>query len=267
MEVDMVGEWITYLALGGAAGLMAGLLGVGGGLIIVPALIVSFSRWGIDPEVLVHLAVGSSLASILFTSASAVAAHHRRGAVLWGVVWQLTPGILAGGLLGAWLAKGLDALWLQRVFALFVLAVGSRMLLGVQTAVGRVLPATPGMLLLGGIIGAISALVGIGGGSLTVPFLHYCRVDIRRAVATSSACGFPIALAGAVGFAVAGWGNSGLPAASTGYIYWPAVAGVALTSVVAAPVGAHLVQRLPVDTLRRVFALLLLVVGARLLYA
>lgn len=258
-------EIFLYPGVGALAGLMAGLLGVGGGLVIVPVLLWVFGLLGFDSRVLMHLAVGTSLATIVVTSLSSIRAHHRRGAVRWELVRQLTPGILAGAWIGALVADWMSGQWLRRVFALFVLFLGIRMLLGLRLPVGRELPGRAGFLGAGGIIGAVSALVGIGGGSLTVPFLHASGVDMRHAVASSSACGLPIALAGALGFAWTGWSEPGLPPGSTGYVYWPAFGGIALTSVLLAPVGARLAHSLPVRTLQRVFALLLLGVGSKLL--
>jgi len=247
------------------AGLMAGLLGVGGGLVIVPVLLWVFGLLGFPSQVMMHMAVGTSLATIVLTSISSIWAHHRRGAVRWELVLQLTPGILLGAWIGALVADWMSGQWLRRVFALFVLFVGTRMLLGLRVRVGRSLPGKAGFWGVGGIIGAISALVGIGGGSLTVPFLHASGVDMRQAVASSSACGLPIALAGALGFIWTGWSEPGLPSGSTGYVYWPAFAGIAVTSILLAPVGARLAHTLPVRALQQVFALLLLGVGLKLL--
>lgn len=264
-EFTSLQELVLYLGLGSLAGLMAGLLGVGGGLLIVPVLMWAFALLGFASEVLVHLAVGTSLATIVVTSLSSIRAHHRRGAVRWELVRQLSPGILLGSLGGALVADWMSADWLRRVFAVFVLFVGTRMLLGRKVRVGRQLPGQAGMWGAGGVIGAVSALVGIGGGSLTVPFLHASGVDMRQAVASSSACGLPIALAGGLGFVWTGWSEPGLPPGSTGYVYWPAFAGIVLTSILFAPLGAHLAHRLPVRALQRVFAVLLLGVGVKLL--
>jgi uncharacterized membrane protein YfcA len=264
-EFTSVQELVLYLGLGSLAGLMAGLLGVGGGLVIVPVLIWAFTLLGFDSEVLVHLAVGTSLATIVVTSLSSIRAHHRRGAVRWELVRRLSPGILLGSLIGALVADWMSSEWLRRVFAVFVLIVGTRMLLGLNVRVGLQLPGPTGMWGAGGVIGAVSALVGIGGGSLTVPFLHASGVGMREAVATSSACGLPIALAGGLGFVWTGWSQPGLPQGSTGFVYWPAFAGIVLTSVLFAPLGARLAHRLPVRALQRVFAALLLGVGVKLL--
>lgn len=258
-------EIAAYLATGVASGVLAGLFGVGGGVVVVPALIFVFARAGMAPEWIPHLAVGTSLAAIVATGATSAYAHHRRGAVRWDLVWGLAPGIVMGAWAGAAVAGILSELWLKRIFGCFLLYVGARMLVRRTERTRQALPGTPAMIAAGAGIGALSALVGIGGGTMTVPFLGRIGIDMRRAVATSSACGVPIALAGALGFMVVGGGREGLPAASIGFVYWPAVAAILVTSVPMAPFGAHLAHRLPVDLLKRVFAVLLLVLGARLL--
>ncbi len=255
---------VVYVLLGSAAGVMAGLLGIGGGLIIVPALVWVFTRQGVDAGQLVHLAVGTSLATIVATSIASIRAHHRRNAVRWELFVQLTPGIMLGAWAGAEAADLLSSLWLQRAFGCFALIVGLRMLLGIRESGRYNLPARSGMTLGGVLIGGVSAVVGIGGGSLTVPFLTACRVHIREAVATSSACGLPIALVGTLGFVWTGWAKQGLPMGTTGYVYWPAFAGIVVSSVMLAPLGAHLAHRMPVAGLKRVFAFFLMIVWAKM---
>ena len=258
-------ELAAYLLTGIVAGIMAGLLGVGGGLVIVPVLVWLFRKLGMDESVVMHLAVGTSLATIVMTSISSVRSHHRRGGVRWPLFWQLTPGIVVGALFGALIAEQLETLWLQRVFGTFAILVSFQMVFSTKVKPHRQLPGKPGMTAAGGIIGTVSSVVGIGGGSMTVPFLSWNNVPMVNAVATSSACGLPIAIAGAIGFLAAGWGNEALPAYSSGYLYWPAAGGIILTSVLMAPVGARLAHQLPVRTLRKIFATLLFVIGIRLL--
>lgn len=260
-------ELAAYLMTGVASGLLAGLFGLGGGVIVVPALIWIFGFTGVASDWIPHLAVGTSLATIIGTGAASARAHHHRGAVRWDLFWRLAPGIVIGAWLGAAFAGQLPELWLKRIFALFLLYVGGQMLLGPGTASVRGLPGRFGLALVGGGIGALSALVGIGGGTLTVPFLARGGLDLRRAVATSSACGLPIAAAGAIGFMVTGWGREGLPAGSTGFVYWPAVLAILLASIPTAPLGARLAHGLSLGVLRRLFALLLLAVALRLLWA
>ena len=258
-------EMLAYLGTGVLSGLLAGLLGVGGGVIIVPALILVFGHLGFAPAWLAHLAVGTSLASIIGTGWSSTLAHHRRGAVQWGLFRRLVPGIILGAWAGAAIAALLPQAGLQRLFGGFLCYVGVRMLWPRGQGIRQARPGKWGMALAGGGIGALSAIVGIGGGTLTVPYLVRTGLDLRRAVATSSACGVPIALAGALGFVISGWGREGLPAMSTGFVYWPAVLGILITSVPMAPLGARLAHRLPVPLLSRIFGTLLLLMAAKLL--
>ena len=255
-----------YLAAGACAGFSAGLFGIGGGLIIVPALLFVFALQGMPSNLAVHLAVGSSLATIVFNALSSMRAHWRLGNILWPVFRPLAAGLVVGALAGAQIAGALPGDLLTGVFAVFVLATAVQIALGGTPKAHRGVPGRTGLALAGGIVGALSSLVGIGGGSLTVPYLIWRGVEMRRAVGTSAACGLPIALSGTIGFAVAGGSRAAsLPAWSTGYIYWPAVGGMALASVVFAPLGARLASRLPQARLRTAFALFLVVVGVRLL--
>lgn len=253
----------AYLLIGSVVGVLAGLFGVGGGLVIVPALVFIFTRMGFAPDVLVHLAIGSSLATIIFTSFSSIYAHHKRGAVLWAVCGQLTPGIVVGSVLGAMVADLMPGLMLRRIFAVFEWLVAAQLLFGFKPTAARTLPGRVGMSLAGSAIGGISSIIGIGGGTVTVPFLLWCNVVMRRAVGTSSACGLVIALAGSASFVVAGWnGDTLLPANATGYVFWPAVVGIAISSMLFAPVGAALAHRWSADKLRRGFGFFLIVLGA-----
>jgi len=256
----------VYLVVGAFAGMFAGLLGVGGGLIIVPVLVFIFQSQGMADTVIVHLAIGTSLATIALTSLSSVAAHHRRGAVRWPVFRALTPGIVIGALFGAAVADALPSAGLRGVFGVFELGVALQLVLDRKPEPHRGLPGWVGMTFAGAGIGAVSGIVGIGGGTLTVPFLVWCNVTLRQAVATSAACGFPIAIAGAAGYVLTGWNAPALPAGATGYVYWPAFAGIAVTSVLFAPLGARLAHTLPVPVLRRFFALFLAVLGVKMLW-
>jgi uncharacterized membrane protein YfcA len=262
----MLLEIFSLLLLGSVAGLLAGLLGVGGGVVIVPVLVWIFQQ---HPEIpsdsLMQFAVGTSLATIVITSLSSILAHHRHGAVQWSIVWQLTPGIVLGALLGAVVADALSSRVLQMIFALFLLMMSVQLGVGAQPAPHRQLPKWWGLSGVGVVIGKISALVGIGGGSLTVPFLLWCNVAIRHAVATSAACGLPIALAGAVGFMVMGQTVENLPSWTTGYIYWPAFMMIISMSLLFAPVGAQLAHTMPIKILKKFFALFLLGVGIKML--
>ncbi|HSG10328.1 MAG TPA: sulfite exporter TauE/SafE family protein [Gammaproteobacteria bacterium] len=260
-------ELFAYLLTGALAGLMAGLLGVGGGLVIVPALAWLFVLQGFEPVTLMHFAVGTSLAVIVPTAVSSLLAHHRRGSVDWTTVKHLTPGIVLGGLAGAALARLLSSTGLAVFFGLFEIAVAAQLLIGARPVAHHALPGRSGMGVAGSVIGLVSALLGIGGGTLTTPFLIWNGVDIRRAVGTSASCGLPVALAGAAGFAIAGLDTPVQPGLNTGFIVWPAMAAITLASVLLAPTGAALAHRLPRRVLQQVFAVFLLLVGGRMLWS
>jgi uncharacterized membrane protein YfcA len=257
-------EIITYLFTGAVAGLMAGLLGIGGGLVIVPALALFFTSQGFAGDSLMHFAVGTSLATIIPTSISSLLAHHRRDSVHWTAVRGLVPGIVAGALAGAWLARQISSPGLALLFGVFEILVAVHLLLGIQAGAHRALPGAVGLGLAGFVIGGVSAILGIGGGTLSVPFLLWNRVDIRSAVGTAATCGLPIAIAGAAGFAISGWNAGEQTGLNTGFIYWPAVFLIALASVPMAPVGARLAHYLPRKTLQRVFALILALIGVKM---
>jgi uncharacterized membrane protein YfcA len=257
-------ELLTYLITGALAGLLAGLLGIGGGLVIVPALALLFAGHGVADAHLMHLAVGTSLAAIIPTSIASALAHHRRDSVHWPAVQALLPGIVVGALCGALLARHISSPTLALCFGVFEILVALQLWLGTKPAARRSLPGATGMTVAGISIGAVSALLGIGGATMTTPLLLWSGVDIRRAVGTSASCGLPIALSGAAGFAVSGLSIMAQRDWTTGFIYWPAVAGVMLSSVILAPLGARLAHHLPRPVLQRAFALFLLVVGVKM---
>lgn len=258
--------FFSYIGLGIIAGFVAGLLGVGGGLIIVPILIVIFQENNFTADIIVHMAIGTSLASIVFTSMSSIYAHHfQHKAVQWDIVKRLMPGIILGALLGAIIADFISAKILQKFFGFFELFVAFQMALNIKAHAARTLPSTTGMLTTGTGIGAVSAIVGIGGGTLTVPFLVWCNIKMQNAVATSSACGLPIAVAGCVGFIMTGWNEAGLPNYSLGYVYWPAFLSIVVSSMLVAPVGAWLAHRLSPAKLKRSFSLVLFLLGLKML--
>lgn len=252
-----------YLLLGAAAGLIAGLFGIGGGLLIVPVLIFSFTLQGMPSEVLTHSAVATSLATIVFTSVASVRAHHSRGAVCWSLFPPMTGGILCGAFAGVWIADALAGSLLQALFGGFALLVALQMAFDLRPPQGRDAPQGPELVGAGAVVGCASAIFGIGGGTLTVPYLHWRSLSVQQAVATSAACGLPIALMGAAGNIISGWDETRLADWYLGYIYLPAFAGIVLTSSFTARYGASLAHRLPQKTLKRIFALLLLVVGVR----
>jgi len=256
---------VALLALGGASGFAAGLMGVGGGMLLVPFLTAIFSAREFAHEHVIHLAVATSLAVIAFTSISSVRAHHQRGAVLWPVVRVLAPGILIGSLAGAQVAALFPTLWLACGFALFLAFSATQLLLDRKPQPHRELPRAPGMFAAGGTIGVLSSFVGGGGGFASVPFMIWCNVPIHNAIATSAALGFPIALAGTIGYVVAGWRVPGLPAGGAGYVYLPALMAVAAASVLTAPLGARVAHTLDTKKLKRVFAGLLYLLAAYML--
>jgi uncharacterized membrane protein YfcA len=257
--------WLLYLVTGVFAGFLAGLLGVGGGLVIVPVLVFIFTAQHFPAEQVMHLALGTSLASIMFTSISSLRAHHAHGAVNWVVVRGLTPGIIAGTLGGTMVAAQLSTSFLKVFFVVFLYYVATQMIMNIKPKPSRELPGVMGMFSAGGVIGAVSSLVGIGGGTLSVPFMTWCNVKLHQAIGTSAAIGFPIAVAGAVGYIANGWALGTLPAYSLGFVYLPALVGLVAASVLTAPLGARLAHRLPVAKLKKFFALLLYALGTRML--
>lgn len=263
MNLEILG---LLLLLGVFAGITAGLLGLGGGVIIVPVLVWLFHTIiPVPPDSLMHIAVGTSLATIVVTASSSILSHHRRGAVLWSAVKKLAPGLVIGTLIGSVIADTLASDTLKTIFGIFLLFVALQIGFGAQPPAHRQLPNWRESLLAGSGIGILSGLVGIGGGSLTVPFLTWCNVSIRHAVATSAACGLPIALTGTIGFIINGWHLNEQLIWSSGYIYWPAFMAIVPTSLLFAPVGAKLAHIIPLDILKKIFALFLVGMGLEML--
>jgi uncharacterized membrane protein YfcA len=257
---------LVLLLMGVGGGFAAGLLGIGGGMVLVPFITMIFSARGFPEHLVVHMAIATSLGTILFTSLSSVRAHHKHGAVLWPVVKLLAPGILVGSWIGPWIAKQLDTSLLAFVFALFVAFSATQMLLNRKPAAHRDLPGPLGMSAAGVGIGTVAGLVGAGGGFISVPFMSWCNVKIHNAVATSAALGFPIALAGTLSNIYFGWNEPGLPPWSLGFIYAPALLVIALASVTMAPVGARAAHRMPVAKLKRIFAFVLYALAGYMLW-
>ena len=243
--------------LGTCTGFLAGLLGIGGGMLMVPFLTFILSSKGFPQDYTVKMAVATSLATICFTSLSSVRAHHQRGAVLWSVARLLAPGILVGSLFGAQIAVALPGKVLSVLFALFVGFSATQMFLDRKPKPTRTLPKGPGMFAMGGLIGLLSALVGAGGAFISVPFMTWCNVKIHNAVGTSSALGFPIALAGTLGYIWAGFGLPQMPPGSVGYLYLPALVIISIASMTMAPLGARTAHRMDIRPLKKVFATVL----------
>lgn len=256
---------VSYLLLGAVAGLIAGVFGLGGGIIIVPTLIFTFSYLNFSPEVATHLAVGTSVASISFTSLSAIYVHHKKLAINWSLAIKLSTGMIVGGLIGASLADVLSGVILQRAFALYAFAVALQMWFSWRPKASLTLPDRLGCGLLGTAIGTVSGLFGIAGGSLVVPILTLYRIKITETIATAAVTGFPIALSGAFGYLLMGWNNPHLPENSLGYIYLPALLGIITTSTLFAKFGAKLAHRLQPNILKKMLSIGLLLVAFKLL--
>ena len=253
---------LELAALGLCTGFLAGLLGLGGGMLMVPVLTFILNARGFPEAYTVKMAVATSLAAICFSSLSSVRAHHRRGAVLWPVARVLAPGILLGSLLGSQIAVAIPARLLGLLFALFVTFSATQMLLNRKPKPSRGLPGKAGMFGVGNAIGMLSSMVGAGGAFVSVPFMTWCNVPIHKAVATSSALGFPIALAGTIGYWVAGRNLPVMPHGAIGYVYWPGLLVLSIVSMVVAPIGARLAHSMDIGPLRKAFALLLYGIAA-----
>jgi uncharacterized membrane protein YfcA len=256
--------WIEYAMIGLLAGYLAGFLGIGGGFVVVPALTFLMLKDASTAPWAIHMAVATSLATMLVTSLSSLLAHHRKGAIRWPLVRSIAAGLMAGAILGAVIANLLQGDALVRIFGLFAIMAGLQLLLARQPAGEKPLPGRAGILGVGGAIGSVSSLIGIGGGAMTVPWLLWHGVRAQNAVATSAACGYPIAIAGTLSFIFLGQGAS-LPQGALGYVHLPAFMGIAVTSALAAPLGVATVHRLSPKVVKRVFGLFLLFVGARMI--
>ncbi len=259
---------LIFLVTGACAGVLAGLFGVGGGLIMVPALAFVLPASGISDAVYMQVAIGTSLAVISATSVSSTRAHHRRGAVSWPVLMRFGPGLAFGAIVGAYVADALSGDALRRLVGGGALLVALRMIFSHARALqnDQMVAGALELSLAGAVIGMLSSLVGIGGGSLTVPYLSARGLSVHRAVGTAAACGVPIAWAGALGFVLAGWDASGVPSPHLGYVSLSAFGALAVASVICAPLGAKLAHSLSPTVLKRAFAALLILVGLRMLF-
>lgn len=262
----MIGIIFASLLLGMFSGVLAGLFGIGGGMVIVPVLVFLFTAQGLPTDLVMIMAIATSLATIILTASSSVLAHHRLGSVLWDKVIRLAPGIMLGAIIGAVVADQLHAELLRTIFIVFLLYVGTQMALETKPKTGAANYSKQMDFGVAGAIGLISSLVGIGGGTLTVPFLVHCRYPMRNAVAIASACGLPIAVAGTLSYMVLGMNAPHLPAWSYGYVYVPSFFGVALGSIFTAPIGAKLAHKLPAQQLKRYFSLLIFIMALKLMW-
>jgi len=259
-------EWIIYPPLGVVVGIIAGLLGIGGGVVVVPILVFVFTAQGFPAHHMMQIALATSLGSIVFTSVASFMTHHKHGAVRWDIVKGITLGILIGTFSGTWFAAQLSTKALKIFFACFLYYVAATMLSNFKPKPSRQLPGLLGMNGVGVVIGVISSLVGIGGGALSIPFMMYCNVPVHHAIGTSAAIGFPIAVAGTVGYILNGLSIADLPTPHLGYLYIPALFGIAFFSFFTAPFGAKLAHKTPVLTLKRIYAVFLIVIATRILW-
>lgn len=257
--------WIAaYLAAGAGVGFLAGLLGIGGGMTLVPILATMFGAQALAPDYTVHLALGTGMASVLFTSTASVREHHRHAGVDWRLVRRIAPGMLLGTLSSTLAAGWIDQRTLAFAFASIVFAGATQILLGRKPKAGRTLPGAVGTFGVGYAIGIICGLVSAGGAFLTVPFMLFCAVPMHRAIGTAAAIGLPVALVGTIGYVAGGLRVEGLPSSAFGFVYLPALAALVAASVLTAPWGARRAHALPVATLRRVFACLLYALATKM---
>lgn len=265
MVLTILEYLLIYLLLGSVVGFFAGLLGIGGGTLIVPVLTALFLHQGLPAASIVHIALGTSMASIVVTSMVSLAAHHRKQGVVWEVVKNMTPGVIIGAFVGTFLAARLSAEFLAIFFTIFLFVIAIQMFLNKQPAPFRMLPGRPGLLAVASIIGVISVLVAIGGGALMVPYMVWCNTPVKKAIGTAAALGFPIALAGTVGYIINGWDQLPEQTFMLGYVYMPAVVSISLATFFTAPIGAALVYRLPTSTIKKIFAVFTLLLGLKML--
>ena len=258
-----MGELGAYLAIGAAVGFFAGLLGIGGGTIIVSSLALMFAHQGFPPEYVMHSAIGTSLAAIIAGAWGSFRAHDRHGAVEWPTVKAMIPGLLAGVIAGAVLARFLDAAFLKYFFLGFMALIIFQLVFNLKPKAKRDLPGPMGLTVMATFIGLGSSWFGGGAAALGVPFLTWCSMTMHRAIGTVAALGFPVAIAGALGYMIAGFDASSMPPWSVGFVYLPAAIGISVTSLLLAPWGAKLAHRLKGPTLRRIFAVFLLLVAAK----
>ncbi|TAG06161.1 MAG: sulfite exporter TauE/SafE family protein [Betaproteobacteria bacterium] len=265
--MEFLNIWLlAYLALGAFVGFLAGLLGIGGGMVMVPFLSIIFLAQGFPFETKMQVILATSMATIIFTAISSVRTHHSKGAVKWPVVLAMAPGILLGAFIGTRVVSTLSTQFLAIFFTCFLFYTATQMLMNFKPKPSRTLPGKVGLFGAGGVVGVLSSLVGAGGGFFSIPFLSWCNMALHTVVGTSAALGFPIAVFTTLGNVVQGWGAANVPQPSLGYVYLPALIGIAVTSVLTAPFGARLAHRLPVATLKRIIAILLYLLALKMLH-
>ena len=258
--------WPVYLAMGLGVGVLAGMLGIGGGTMLVTLLVLVFNFQGVSPDRVLHLALGTAMATIIFTSVSSFRAHHKHGSVRWDIVRTAAPGLIVGTLLGTVIADYLSVRYLAVVFVTFVYYSAAQMILDVEPKPSRQLPGRGVMSSVATIVGAICSLVGAAGGIITIPLLTRCNVPLRQAIGTSAAFGLPVAVTATAGYIWSGLGKDALPPHTLGYVFLPALVAVIIGSYVTVPMGARLAHRLPVLTLKRMFGVFLCVLATKMMF-
>jgi uncharacterized membrane protein YfcA len=259
----LLSDIVMLLLCGGITGFLAGLLGIGGGMILVPFMILVFNHLHFDQSIIVHMAIATGMATILFTTTSAIWAHHKHGSIDWFLVKSFSPGLVIGGLVGgSEIFEALNTSWLSLFFATFLVYSSIQMIINKKPKPGRELPGSLGLVSFGAFAGTLSSLVGAGGAFITVPFMLWCNVKPHIAMASSSGLGFPIAVAATIGYMYGSWGNPNLPPGSLGFIYLPAVACIVAVSIFTAPLGAKMARKLNVAQLKRIFGVMLLFLAA-----
>lgn len=259
--------WLLYLVLGGLVGFLAGLLGVGGGGVLVPILTIVFLAQGVDEAFVIHLALGTSMACMVFTTFSSALAHHAKNAVLWNVVRFMSPGIVCGAFLSTFIVTFLDAFLLSIIYVCIMVFVSVQMLKNKSLKPKKSLAGPVGLSAVGLMTGAISSMVAMGGGFITVAYLTLCNQDIKKAIGTSSAVALPVSIAGTLGYVFNGWSISGLSGSSIGFIDYWAVVLISITSFLTAPAGAKFAHILPADLLKKCFVLLTLALSLKMLWS
>jgi uncharacterized membrane protein YfcA len=259
----LLSDILMLMLCGGISGFLAGLLGIGGGMILVPFMILVFNHLGFNQSVIVHMAIATGMATILFTTSSAIWAHHKHGSIDWKLVAALSPGMIFGGLVGgSELFEAIKTSWLSLFFAVFIVYTSIQMIRNKKPSAGRELPGSIGLFSFGTFAGALASLVGAGGAFITVPFMLWCNVKPHTAMASSSGLGLPIAAAATLGYMYGSWGNPNLPTGSLGFVYLPAVACIVVVSIFTAPWGAKMARKLDVAQLKRVFGIILYFLAA-----
>jgi uncharacterized membrane protein YfcA len=254
--------YLSFLVLGAVAGLLAGLFGIGGGMIIVPTLVWLLPKFAVPDALLMTMALGTSFSTIVVTTFSAAQRHHKLGNVEWSAAKFFAPALMVSVFICGLIVSDLPKEIMTKVFAVMVLYLAGKMVWSLKKADVPAKPmTTKSLVTAGGIIGALSSLAGIAGGAFIVPFLNSRGIDIKKAIGTSSFCGGLLGLAGTASFVISGWDNPSLPPYSLGYVYLPALVGITVASVFTSKIGASLVSRLPVPTLKKAFAVFLMLVA------